>query len=177
MTDPAMGAGLGASALLPAPRPAVVIPQAFRPEQVQAGPLAGSIPEPAKRADPLAVFGVAVSFDATQAVLGVRGEVDLISAPELAAVLDAVIDRGHRSVVLDLSALTFMDAAGLGVIADAVRRLRHQGGVVTIRCPSAMVRRLLDITKLAQVVHLELSRPARGGMDSEQSVKFIGAQS
>jgi anti-sigma B factor antagonist len=101
-------------------------------------------------------FGVAVTSVGREAVLGIRGGVDLVSAVELGAVVNAAIDEGHDSVVLDLAAVDFFGAAGLGVIAALARRLQPLGGGVTVRGPSAMVRRLLDISSLADVVRVEL---------------------
>lgn len=104
-------------------------------------------------------IGILVSFVGTKTVLRVRGELDLLSAPQLGAILHGVIDRGHHSVVLDLAELDFMDAAGLSVIAAGIRRLQPYGQSLEIRSPSAMVRRILDITDLAKLVHLEPSEP------------------
>ena len=100
-------------------------------------------------------FGIAVDFVEEHAVLAVRGEVDLLTAADFGAILDAVIDKGYRSVVLDLEAMSFMDASGLRVIAQAARRLGPSGDVMTLRSPSAMVRRILDITGLAEAVRIE----------------------
>jgi anti-anti-sigma factor len=105
--------------------------------------------------DPLETFGVTVRFDSGRVVLGVRGEVDMLSAPELAAVLDAVLGRGHTSVVLDVAELDFMDASGLGVIASSASRLDPLGGEITIRSAPALLTRILDITGLNGAVRFE----------------------
>lgn len=81
-------------------------------------------------------FGAAIDYDADRAVVGVRSEVDVLTAPTLGDLVDVLIDRGERHVVLDLAGLTFMDAAGLRVIADASARLALSGG-----SPSARRRR------------------------------------
>jgi anti-sigma B factor antagonist len=100
-------------------------------------------------------FGVSVDFMETQAVLRVRGEVDMDTAPELNALVDAVIRQGYRSVVLDMALLAFMDASGLRVIASGASRLRPSGGEVVLRSPPPIVQRILDITRLTDVVRLE----------------------
>jgi anti-anti-sigma factor len=97
-------------------------------------------------------LGVAVSFTGGRAVLAVRGELDLCTLPALRSVLDALIDGGHRDVVLDLAALEFMDAGGLGVIVGALGRLRASGGALSLRSASAMVCRILAITGLDHIV-------------------------
>lgn len=118
----------------------------------------------------LSGFNVSVAFVEDRAVLGIRGEVDILTAPDLGALVDAVIDQGHRFVVLDLAALDFMDASGLRVIARAARRLIPVAGELAIRSPSRMVRRILDLTGLTAVVRLEYPEPAQGRLGREQAV-------
>ena len=111
---------------------------------------------------------VGVSFDPKQqAVLAVTGDLDLVSAPQLAAVLDGVIGQGSIHVILDLAELSFMSAAGLRVIASGAALLRPLGGDLTVRSPSPLVIRLLDITGLRTVVRLERRDLllVRGGSD------------
>lgn len=71
------------------------------------------IPGVVMKADPRAskAFGISGSFLDDQVVLAIVGELDLFTIEDLAAVLDAVIDRGRRKVVLDLAGLEFMGAA------------------------------------------------------------------
>lgn len=101
-------------------------------------------------ADPL--FEVALRFSTGVVVVGVRGELDLLTAPGLGALIHSLVDDGHTKVVLDMAALAFMDAAGLRVIASTSARLRPDGGVLAIRSPSSMVRRILDITGMLDLV-------------------------
>jgi anti-anti-sigma factor len=112
---------------------------------------------------PLGGFGVAVEFLNDQAILTVQGDVDILTAPGFGAFFDAVIVRGYPSVVLDLADMDFVGAAGLAVIATAVRRLTAAGGRLTIRSPSDTVIRFLEITGLADQFLLELTRPGRLG--------------
>jgi anti-sigma B factor antagonist len=103
----------------------------------------------------LSTFAVSVDFMETQVVLGVRGELDMDTAPELGALVDAAIGQGYQSVVLDMAELAFMDASGLRVIAGGASRLRPSGGEVVLRSPPPIVQRILDITRLTEVVRLE----------------------
>ncbi|MHB8452343.1 MAG: anti-sigma factor antagonist, partial [Mycobacteriales bacterium] len=119
-------------------------------------------------------FAVSVGFVGAGAVLGVRGEVDICSAPELAAIVTGVIDRGHRRIVLDLAECDFMDASGLQVIADVAKQLAVSGEELIIRAPSVMVRRILAITGLASQVQLEASEPAPAHLGAEQPVDVPG---
>jgi anti-anti-sigma factor len=117
----------------------------------------------------LADFSVAASFADGQVVLALEGEVDILSAPEFGAFFEAMIDRGHRSVVLDLARLRFMDASGLAVIAQGADRLEVTGGTLTIRTPMALIGRMLDITGFARLVELERDETAYGQLGPEQT--------
>ena len=114
----------------------------------------------------LADFSVAASFADGQVVLALQGEVDVLTAPEFGAFFETMIDRGHRSVVLDLAGLRFMDASGLAVIAQGADRLEVTGGTLTIRTPMAMIGRMLDITGFARLVQLEPGQSAYGAARS-----------
>jgi anti-sigma B factor antagonist len=84
------------------------------------------------------------------AVLSVKGEHDLSTAPDLRRQLDELIDGGEPTVV-DLSAATFVDSSVLGAILDA-RRSAGEAGVGFAVAQAAngaeAVSRVLDITGL-----------------------------
>jgi anti-anti-sigma factor len=92
-------------------------------------------------------FGFSIS-DTDPPVMAVRGEVDLASAPRLAAGLSELIGRGHSLVALDLGAVEFIDSTGLGVLVGSIRRLRDDGGDLVLRAASPAVVRILEITGL-----------------------------
>jgi anti-anti-sigma factor len=69
-----------------------------------------------------------------------RGELDLAAAPRAAAALAAPDIR-----TVDLSAVTFIDAAGLRVLLDAHRDAARSHGL-RLRAPSRSVLRVLDLT-------------------------------
>ena len=119
-------------------------------------------------------FAITVGFENARAMLAIRGEVDRVNAPEMGAILDAVIER-HRSVVLDFAELDFMNGWGLGVIAARASRLRRSSGTLTIRSPSAMVLRLLDVTGVGEAVLLENPDPPRRHLGAEQSSEMSEA--
>jgi len=64
-------------------------------------------------------------------VLRVRGDLDTLTAPILAACLDEVVLCG-RSAVLDLLSTGFVGCAALSVLADAGRRLSEQRSRLTV---------------------------------------------
>ncbi|MGH9103011.1 MAG: anti-sigma factor antagonist [Acidimicrobiales bacterium] len=114
-------------------------------------------------------LGVDVTLTEERATLGVRGEIDLVTAPALEALVVAVTDRRPREVVVDLAGVTFLGASGLRVIASAAARLSAGGGGdLVVSSPSALHRRLFAITGLDEVARVEVARPERPRLGAEQ---------
>jgi anti-anti-sigma factor len=114
-------------------------------------------------------FEITVNFAAEQNVLSVRGDVDLLTAPTLRAALAVLVEQ-PQEVVLDLGLLEFMDAVGLGVIADISARLATSSRRLTIRSAPLQTLWLLDLTELDRIVHLETADPDVARLGSEQLV-------
>jgi anti-anti-sigma factor len=98
---------------------------------------------------------VSMYATATEAVLSVTGELDLVGGAKLEAALREVIDDGHRVVALHLAGLEFIDSAGLAAIADAAVRIRTSGGRLLLRSVSPQTRRLLRVTDVDRLVELD----------------------
>ncbi|HEX2346092.1 MAG TPA: STAS domain-containing protein [Gaiellaceae bacterium] len=92
------------------------------------------------------------------AVLALHGDADLHSADELRARLGAVIEAGASLLVVDLSRVTFIDSMALGILLEALKRLRARGGVLRIVGPRPDVRRIFEITLLDRIFPLDATR-------------------
>jgi anti-anti-sigma factor len=115
-------------------------------------------------------LSVEARFAGEQAIIAVRGEANIESVRKLGAVFSGVIASGYRSVVLDVGELDVVDRALLHVIARTACRLVASGGELTIRSPTAMVTRTLDITWLSGRVSRDLrSGPPPHRLGQEQS--------
>lgn len=91
---------------------------------------------------------IEVSGDASRTVLTAAGEVDSTSAPVLRGRLDAALDAGTPEVTVDLHGVTFLDSAGLCVLAAAHRRASRDGIRLHVLASSRAVVRPLQITGL-----------------------------
>jgi anti-sigma B factor antagonist len=76
------------------------------------------------------------------------GEIDSSSAPLLRGRIDAVLDGDVEELVVDLVRVTFLDSAGLCVLAAAHRRAGEQGVRMRVLASSRAVIRPLQITGL-----------------------------
>ncbi len=89
--------------------------------------------------------------DADAGVIYVSGEVDMYTAPQLKERLLDLIDGGAKRIVVDLSAVTFIDSTALGVLIGGVRRVHGAGGAMSLVVTSRAVERVLSITGLDRV--------------------------
>jgi len=94
---------------------------------------------------------IEVDEQVTPTVLAVSGELDISTAPDLAAVAEERIAEGDSSLVVDLSELTFCDSAGLATFVRIHRRLRDEGGRFALAAPMPAVSRILEVTGLRDV--------------------------
>jgi len=97
---------------------------------------------------------VEISDLAPLARVVVTGEIDSSSAPVLREHLDALLENPLTELTIDLGGVTFLDSAGLCVLAAVHRRV---GGGVALRvlASSRAVIRPLQITGLWQLLHAE----------------------
>ena len=79
------------------------------------------------------------------ATVRLRGELDIASAGAARRALEQ-LDTGIQQIVLDLSHITFCDAAGVRFLLTAQKQARTRGRELIVRHPSRPVRRILTIT-------------------------------
>ena len=87
----------------------------------------------------------------TPCLVIICGEIDIATTGNLRDALTTALTRGPH-IEADLSAVTFMDASGIGVLLAARRQAAEAGGSLTLRAPSAVVRRLTEILGLDEVL-------------------------
>jgi anti-anti-sigma factor len=96
-------------------------------------------------------------------VIKVRGELDLSTAPDLEAPLDAAIAAGSGLLLLDLSECEFIDSTGIALIVRAWQRLDNRSGngdsgQVVLCCQNEQVRRVLEVTGLGKSIAIFATR-------------------
>ena len=103
---------------------------------------------------------IRVDESGTTRVVHLSGSCDLASAPGLRQTLHGLTPPEVQDVILDVTALEFIDSTGLGVVLGAMRRLREGGGSLSIAGADGIVRRVLEITDLDKVIPMIDTAPA-----------------
>lgn len=95
---------------------------------------------------------VDVSEDRDVTVVTLAGDIDLHTAPMLRDALDKLFVDGRRVVVLDVSAVEFLDSSALGTLVAAHHSFTQDGGALRVACPQPHAQKVFRITRLAEVV-------------------------
>ena len=92
------------------------------------------------------------SLSDSLALVSVSGELDLYTADRLRNAVDEATSVGADTVLLDLSAVGFIDSTALGVIVQETKRLEGRGLALTLVTDDPRTRRVLEVTGLDRVM-------------------------
>jgi anti-sigma B factor antagonist len=95
-------------------------------------------------------FSVEVEDGERAIVIGVSGELDLASSPELEEELERCVASGAELLIIDLRALEFMDSTGLSVLVRGHQKATQRGKQFAIVKGPQQVQRLLSLTGVAE---------------------------
>ncbi|MFF7364985.1 anti-sigma factor antagonist [Streptomyces sp. NPDC008125] len=88
---------------------------------------------------------------ATGPVLGIIGDLDYATAPELREALDGLALAVGQLLVLDLAGLAFCDSSGISALLSARSLAADRGGRVALIAVPANTARILGVLGLNQV--------------------------
>ncbi len=88
------------------------------------------------------------------AIVQLRGELDLLCAPALRTALTSNLVKSSKSVVLDLTALSFMDSSGLSELIAYQQASANQQSALAIVCAEGEVRELFSLSQLERYFHI-----------------------
>jgi anti-sigma B factor antagonist len=90
-------------------------------------------------------------------VLEVGGEVDLSTAASLRTRIDEIVDGGTRRLVVDLTAVGFMDSSGLSALVAGMKAMRSAGGELILVCGTESILKVFTVTGLDRVFEIRRS--------------------
>ncbi len=92
-------------------------------------------------------------------IVSVSGEIHVSTAPRFGQQLNAVIGSGTTTLVLDLSAVEFIDSTGLSVLLTGLRLVNQRNGRMALVCANPTVLRLFQVTGLDATFDIFADRP------------------
>jgi anti-sigma B factor antagonist len=93
--------------------------------------------------------------------VAIEGELDAVSVSDLRGDLEKLLARQPSRVEVDLARLRMVDSSGVGALVSLYKRVRAQGGSVTVtglRDQPLAIFRLLRLDRV--MVDADLTKPA-----------------
>lgn len=86
------------------------------------------------------------------ALVPVQGDLDVTSVAGVRRILDGLMGKGCRRIVLNLASTSYMDSAGMGLLMGAVRRMRECGGLISLTNVAPEVLRMLTRARMVDFI-------------------------
>jgi anti-anti-sigma factor len=91
-------------------------------------------------------------------VAGLTGEIDLSNAAEITSTLLRGVPNEALGLVIDLSEVSYLDSAGVRMLAELDHRLGWRAQVLRVVAPEASrSRRVLEIAGLERVLSIDIT--------------------
>lgn len=134
----------------------------------------GPDPAPASVAEGGAMPGVELktSVRGGHVVVALRGDLDITGAADAEAAITGLMARG-QSLVIDMSALDFIDCSSLGALLRVQGLARRGGGDVMLAAPQPHVLRLLALTGNDEVFSVQAGAAAAVGAIASPQRRYL----
>ena len=118
-------------------------------------------------------------FTGTVLRIKLRGEIDHHSAVAVRSAIDDMIrSRRPCELVIDMSAVDFMDSSGLGLIMGRYNTMKEIGGGVTVADPNPATEKIMNLAGLERIIKITRSQarmqPRTGVGGSRAAVMSVG---
>ena len=104
-----------------------------------------------------------LAFDKKDDVTVVRVQESKLTYPVLSAFFSEVrqqVEAGARKVVIDLSAVSYLDSASIGCLMDIHRLLREKEGVLKLSGLQARVETMVSMTGVHKIIDIRRDEAA-----------------
>lgn len=98
-------------------------------------------------------FDIALESSGSTRVVAVRGDLDLVTSPRLAEILQDAVHTGASTMIVDLTEVTFLASAAMTVLVDAATTLPAPARFAVV-ADGAVTRRSLTLVGLDGVLSI-----------------------
>ncbi len=79
-----------------------------------------------------------------------KAEIELTNIDELSKILNELIDKGEQKILINFQNVVYIDSSALGVLMDAIKKLKKQDGELGILSISRNILEVFIATQIAQ---------------------------
>ena len=88
-------------------------------------------------------------------VVSLSGSIYVEEAAQIRESLIGYIEKGHKTFVIDLGNVDYIDSSGLGTLVAIQKRALQNGGSVIIKNLKGLVKDLFELTRLTKVFEIQ----------------------
>lgn len=96
-----------------------------------------------------------ITVTENQVFVSLSGSIYVEEAARLRESLIGYIEKGHKSCVIDLGVVDYIDSSGLGTLVAIQKRALQHGGSVVIKGLQGLVKDLFVLTRLDKVFEIQ----------------------
>jgi anti-sigma B factor antagonist len=86
------------------------------------------------------------------AILPLKGRIDSKVASEIRQLFQHLLNAGYANILVEMSGVTFLDSAGLGVLVSGMSKCRSAGGTLCLCQPSEAVQVVLTLSATERIL-------------------------
>lgn len=83
-----------------------------------------------------------------------EGEININNSPELRKAFEAIIKRNDKKVLVDFSAVSYIDSSGLATLIEMLQRLKKIGGSMRFSNMDQKIKNIFEVTKLHKLFEI-----------------------
>ena len=87
-------------------------------------------------------------------ILALEGEIDLHRSPQVKEMLEPLVAQKLPRILLDFSAVTYVDSSGLATMIETLQRIQGYGGKFAMFGLRGSVRGIFEIARLDQIFRI-----------------------
>jgi anti-sigma B factor antagonist len=87
-------------------------------------------------------------------ILALEGEIDLHRSPQVKETLEPLIQKKMARILVDLSAVSYIDSSGLAIFIETMQRIAAYGGKFALFGLRESVRGIFEIARLDQIFNI-----------------------
>ena len=92
-----------------------------------------------------------VRTEGVATIVSLAGEIDLAHSPRIHRELVHLCDGRPERIILDLTAVGYMDSSGVGTLVEVYRRVQGYGGRLVLAGAQDKVRSIFEIAQLDRI--------------------------
>ena len=96
-----------------------------------------------------------INIEENQVIVKLSGSIYVEEAAQLRESLTGHIEKGHKTFIIDLGGVDYIDSSGLGTLVAIQKRALQNGGSVVIKGLRGLVKDLFELTRLDKVFEIQ----------------------